>query len=76
MRFAPPKQSNSVLGSTHIMALSFHLVYCQVNKLIEKLEDAFIKHFADGDRSEGMKFLRPGKKKERHIITFSLGQFV
>lgn len=47
----------------------------EVNKFIEKLEAAFIKHFANGDRSEGMKFLRPGDKKERHRTTFSLGLF-
>ncbi|KAH6761876.1 hypothetical protein C2S52_019309 [Perilla frutescens var. hirtella] len=46
-----------------------------INKLVKKLEAAFIKHFADGDRREGMKFLRPGEKKERHRTTFSLGLF-
>ncbi|KAL0350862.1 UNVERIFIED_CONTAM: Phosphate transporter [Sesamum radiatum] len=47
----------------------------EVNKLIERLEATFIKHFANGNRRKGMKSLRPGHKKERHRTTFFLGLF-
>ncbi|KAL6551580.1 hypothetical protein OROGR_007734 [Orobanche gracilis] len=44
----------------------------EVNKLIEKLEATFIKHFSNGNRRKGIKALKPGHKKERHRITFFL----
>ncbi|XP_073286504.1 phosphate transporter PHO1 homolog 9-like [Primulina huaijiensis] len=47
----------------------------ELNKLIERLEAAFIKHFANGNRRNGMKSLRPKRKKERHRTTFLLGLF-
>ncbi|XP_057768662.1 phosphate transporter PHO1 homolog 9-like [Salvia miltiorrhiza] len=47
----------------------------EVYKLIGKLEASFIKHFANGNRREGMKVLRPGAKRERHGATFLLGLF-
>ncbi|KAI3452277.1 hypothetical protein Pfo_008942 [Paulownia fortunei] len=47
----------------------------EVNKLIERLEATFIKHFANGNRRKGMKSLKPGHKKERHRTTFFLGLF-
>ncbi|KZV15957.1 EXS family protein isoform 1 [Dorcoceras hygrometricum] len=47
----------------------------EVNKLIERLEVSFIKHFANGNRRNGMKSLRPKHKKERHQTTFFLGLF-
>ncbi|XP_073122020.1 phosphate transporter PHO1 homolog 9-like [Henckelia pumila] len=47
----------------------------EVNKLIERLETTFIKHFANGNRRNGMKSLRPKHKKERHRTTFFLGLF-
>ncbi|KAK6129181.1 hypothetical protein DH2020_037075 [Rehmannia glutinosa] len=41
----------------------------EVNKLIERLEATFIKHFANGNRRKGIKSLKPGHKKERHRTT-------
>lgn len=46
----------------------------QVNKLIERLEATFIKHFANGNRRKGMKSLKPGQKRERHRTTFFVGK--
>ncbi|KAK4749218.1 hypothetical protein SAY87_026667 [Trapa incisa] len=45
----------------------------EVNMLMERVEATFIKHFSNGNRSEGMKILRPTAKRERHRITFLLG---
>ncbi|KAL2532059.1 Phosphate transporter PHO13 [Abeliophyllum distichum] len=55
---------NSYLGSSD-----------EVNRLIEKLEATFIKHFSNGNRRKGMNSLKPQAKKERHRITFFLGLF-
>lgn len=48
----------------------------QVNKLIERLEAAFIKHFSNGNRRKGMKALKPGHKTEKHRTTFFLGNLI
>ncbi|RDX81982.1 Phosphate transporter PHO1-like 9, partial [Mucuna pruriens] len=45
----------------------------EVNRLMERVEHAFIKHFANGNHRKGMNTLRPIAKKERHRITFVLG---
>ncbi|KAJ1421422.1 SPX domain [Sesbania bispinosa] len=47
----------------------------EVNRLMERVEHAFIKHFANGNHRKGMNTLRPAAKRERHRITFLLGLF-
>ncbi|XP_012568803.1 phosphate transporter PHO1 homolog 9 [Cicer arietinum] len=47
----------------------------EVNRLMERVEHAFIKHFANGNHRKGMSTLRPTAKRERHRITFLLGLF-
>ncbi|KAG2710194.1 hypothetical protein I3760_04G015000 [Carya illinoinensis] len=47
----------------------------EITRLMERVEATFIKHFANGNHSEGMKILRPKARRERHRITFSLGFF-
>ncbi|KAH9675256.1 phosphate transporter PHO1 [Citrus sinensis] len=46
----------------------------EVTKLMERVEDTFIKHFSNSNRRKGMNNLRPKTKKERHRISFSLGE--
>ncbi|XP_057509115.1 phosphate transporter PHO1 homolog 3-like isoform X1 [Actinidia eriantha] len=53
---------NSYLGSSD-----------EVTKLMDRVEAAFIKHFANSNRRKGMTALRPKVKIERHRVTFSLG---
>ncbi|KAJ1409804.1 phosphate transporter PHO1-like protein [Sesbania bispinosa] len=36
----------------------------EVNRLMERLEHAFIKHFASGNHRKGMNTLRPAAKRE------------
>ncbi|CAL5399447.1 unnamed protein product [Camellia sinensis] len=48
----------------------------EVNKLMDRVEATFIKHFSNSNRSQGMNILRPKVKRERHRITFSLGFLV
>ncbi|KAF8012951.1 hypothetical protein BT93_I0959 [Corymbia citriodora subsp. variegata] len=47
----------------------------EVSRLMERVEAAFIKHFANGNRSKGMRTLRPVAKREKHRITFFTGFF-
>ncbi|KAF5792011.1 putative SPX domain-containing protein [Helianthus annuus] len=47
----------------------------EVSKLIERVEAAFIKHFCNGNRHQGMDTLRPKAKREKHRVTFLVGCF-
>lgn len=47
----------------------------EINKLIERVEATFVKHFVNGNRRKGMKYLRPQAKRETHRATFFLGLF-
>ncbi|XP_076941750.1 phosphate transporter PHO1 homolog 3-like [Bidens hawaiensis] len=47
----------------------------EVSKLIERVEAAFVKHFYNGNRHQGMNTLRPKAKREKHRITFFVGCF-
>ncbi|KAJ0469432.1 putative SPX domain-containing protein [Helianthus annuus] len=47
----------------------------EVVKLMERVESAFITHFANANRSLGMKDLRPRAKKAKHGVTFFVGCF-
>ncbi|KAL9276202.1 hypothetical protein ACSQ67_026257 [Phaseolus vulgaris] len=53
---------NSCLGSSD-----------EVTRLMERVENVFIKHFSNSNRNKGMSILRPKPKRERHRITFSMG---
>lgn len=44
-----------------------------VAKLMERVENTFIKHFCNANRSKGMSILRPKAKREKHRTTFSMG---
>ncbi|KAG7033183.1 Phosphate transporter PHO1-like 9, partial [Cucurbita argyrosperma subsp. argyrosperma] len=47
----------------------------ELTRLIERVEAAFIKHFANGNRRRGMDILRRKIRRERHGITFFSGFF-
>ncbi|GMJ04127.1 hypothetical protein like AT3G29060 [Hibiscus trionum] len=47
----------------------------EVTKLLGRVEDTYVKHFANGNHRKGLKTLRPQAKKERHRITFLYGFF-
>ncbi|KAF3644000.1 Phosphate transporter PHO1 -like protein 5 [Capsicum annuum] len=47
----------------------------EVAKLVERVEATFIKHFVNGNRRKGMKYLRPQAKRETHRVTFFMGLF-
>ncbi|CAJ1939798.1 unnamed protein product [Sphenostylis stenocarpa] len=45
----------------------------EVTRLMERVENVFIKHFSNSNRNKGMSILRPKPKRERHRITFFMG---
>nr|XP_043634553.1 phosphate transporter PHO1 homolog 9-like [Erigeron canadensis] len=47
----------------------------EVIKLMERIEAVFIKHFANGNRRQGMRDLRPRGKRDKHRVTFFVGCF-
>ncbi|CAN4079402.1 unnamed protein product [Withania somnifera] len=47
----------------------------EVSLLIAGVEATFIKHFVNGNRRKGMKYLRPQAKRELHRVTYLLGLF-
>ncbi|KAI3776965.1 hypothetical protein L1987_46758 [Smallanthus sonchifolius] len=49
--------------------------YDKVAKLIERVESAFVKHFCNGNRHQGMSTLKPNAKRKRHRDTFFVGCF-
>ncbi|CDY72508.1 BnaC05g49630D, partial [Brassica napus] len=46
----------------------------QVVRLTKRVEEDFIKHFAEDNRTKGMNILRPKMTRERHRLTFSTGK--
>lgn len=55
---------NSYLGSSD-----------EVNKVMERVEATFIKHFSNSSRKEGLNMLRPIVKRQRHRVTAFVGFF-
>ncbi|KAJ6350588.1 hypothetical protein OIU78_006694 [Salix suchowensis] len=47
----------------------------EVNGLLERVEDTFIKYFANSNRREGMNSLRPKAKRVKHSVIFFSGFF-
>ncbi|KAJ1405806.1 SPX domain [Sesbania bispinosa] len=47
----------------------------ELTRLMERVENVFIKHFSNSNRNKGMSILRPKAKRERHRTTFSMGFF-
>ncbi|KAF6171810.1 hypothetical protein GIB67_007331 [Kingdonia uniflora] len=45
----------------------------EVSRLMESVENTFIHHFSNANRTKGIKALRPTPKKERHRISFTSG---
>ncbi|EHA8590204.1 phosphate transporter PHO1-3 [Cocos nucifera] len=44
-------------------------------KLMDEVEEIFIKSFAEDDKQKAMKYLKPHQRKESHAVTFFIGLF-
>ncbi|XP_006643658.1 phosphate transporter PHO1-1-like [Oryza brachyantha] len=42
-------------------------------KLMDEVEDMFVRHFAGDNRRKAMKYLKPTQRKESHTVTFFIG---
>ena len=67
---------NTVPEMFPVMAKLIRHVVLQVSRLMERVEHTFIKHFSNGNRSKGMRILRPKAKREQHRVTFFMGKFL
>ncbi|KAL4578256.1 hypothetical protein LXL04_014376 [Taraxacum kok-saghyz] len=47
----------------------------EVTLLLDRVEGTFVKYFANNNRREGMKLLRPKRKREKQRVTFFSGFF-
>ncbi|XP_010936777.1 phosphate transporter PHO1-3 [Elaeis guineensis] len=44
-------------------------------KLMDEVEEIFIKNFTEDDKQKAMKYLKPHQRKESHAVTFFIGLF-
>ena len=44
-------------------------------RLMDDVEELFVRHFASGDKRKAMKYLKPNQKEESHATTFFIGLF-
>ncbi|KAM7270905.1 hypothetical protein ACFE04_030119 [Oxalis oulophora] len=47
----------------------------KVMRLADEVEQLFIKHFAEADKTKAMKYLKPTQSKDSHSVTFFIGLF-
>ncbi|KAG1361513.1 phosphate transporter PHO1-2 [Cocos nucifera] len=47
----------------------------KVVQLADEVESIFVEHFASNDKKKAMKFLKPHRPKDSHMITFLVGLF-
>ncbi|KAJ6981491.1 phosphate transporter PHO1 [Populus alba x Populus x berolinensis] len=71
------KVSNQQASASYLKAVkrSHFISSDKVVRLMDDVESIFTKHFANSDRKKAMKFLRPQRQRESHMITFFVGLF-
>ncbi|XP_060208125.1 phosphate transporter PHO1 homolog 5-like [Lycium barbarum] len=47
----------------------------EVSSLLKKVEATFVKHFSNSEQGDGIKLLRPKRKREKHSLRFRSGFF-
>lgn len=45
-----------------------------MGKLLERVESTFTKYFTNGNHRNAMQVLRPLRKREKHRVTFLIGE--
>ncbi|KAJ6420999.1 hypothetical protein OIU84_028388 [Salix udensis] len=71
------KVSNQQASSSYLKVVkrSHFISSDKVVRLMDDVESIFTKHFANNDRKKTMKFLRPQRQRESHMVTFFVGLF-
>ncbi|KAG6757330.1 hypothetical protein POTOM_037638 [Populus tomentosa] len=71
------KVSNQQASASYLKAVkrSHFISSDKVVRLMDDVESIFTKHFANSDRKKAMKFLRPQRQRESHMVTFFVGLF-
>uniref|UniRef100_A0A0D9WQ10 EXS domain-containing protein n=1 Tax=Leersia perrieri TaxID=77586 RepID=A0A0D9WQ10_9ORYZ len=47
----------------------------KVIRLMDDVDELFVRHFAEGDKRKAMKYLKPNQREESHTTTFFIGLF-
>ena len=42
---------------------------------MDEVEELFVKHFAEDDKTKAMKYLKPHQRKESYAVTFFIGNY-
>ncbi|XP_010532674.1 PREDICTED: phosphate transporter PHO1-like [Tarenaya hassleriana] len=71
------KVCNQQASSSYLAVVkrSYFISSDKVVRLMDEVESIFTKHFANNDRKKAMKFLRPQRQKDSHMVTFFVGLF-
>ncbi|XP_047306966.1 phosphate transporter PHO1 homolog 7-like [Impatiens glandulifera] len=65
--------TRSLSASYMKMVDNTYLDSSELNKLVERVEDVYSKHFAKSNRKKARNVLRPKARRERHRVTFIMG---
>jgi len=60
-------------GALKLTTLLFYPSSLQALKLMDEVEDIFVRHFAGDNRRKAMKYLRPAQRRDSHAATFFTG---
>lgn len=71
------KVSNQQASASYLKVVkrSHFISSDKIVRLMDDVESIFTKHFANNDRKKAMKFLRPQRQRESHMVTFFVGLF-
>ncbi|XP_006656103.3 phosphate transporter PHO1-3 [Oryza brachyantha] len=58
-----------------VVESSYFNVSDKVIRLMDDVDELFVRHFADGDKRKAMKYLKPNQREESHTTTFFIGLF-
>uniref|UniRef100_A0A0E0HR97 Uncharacterized protein n=1 Tax=Oryza nivara TaxID=4536 RepID=A0A0E0HR97_ORYNI len=58
-----------------VVESSYFNVSDKVIRLMDDVDELFVRHFAEGDKRKAMKYLKPNQREESHTTTFFIGLF-
>ncbi|KAF0904507.1 hypothetical protein E2562_035066, partial [Oryza meyeriana var. granulata] len=58
-----------------VVESSYFNVSDKVIRLMDDVDELFVRHFAEGDKRKAMKYLKPNQREESHTTTFFIGLY-
>ncbi|KAL5226162.1 hypothetical protein ABZP36_012801 [Zizania latifolia] len=59
-----------------VVESSYFNVSDMVIRLMDDVDELFVRHFAEGDKRKAMKYLKPNQREESHTTTFFIALFI